>query len=116
MERILDLGGIILIKMKLKLERRITTTDLATIILHFWYNWKAKGVMLTHQNIVSDVLMSAERVPFTPGSYRALSFLPICHIFERMILYLYQYFGVSVYFAESIDKISDNLKEVTSLM
>ncbi|CCG52786.1 Long-chain-fatty-acid--CoA ligase [Flavobacterium indicum GPTSA100-9 = DSM 17447] len=90
----------------------INTTDLATIIYTSGTTGRPKGVMLTHQNIVSDVLMSAERVPFTPGSYRALSFLPICHIFERMILYLYQYFGVSVYFAESIDKISDNLKEV----
>lgn len=93
-------------------KKSIATTDLATIIYTSGTTGKPKGVMLTHQNIVSDVLMSAERVPFTPGSYRALSFLPICHIFERMILYLYQYFGVSVYFAESIDKISDNLKEV----
>lgn len=93
-------------------KESIATTDLATIIYTSGTTGKPKGVMLTHQNIVSDVLMSAERVPFTPGSYRALSFLPICHIFERMILYLYQYFGVSVYFAESIDKISDNLKEV----
>ncbi len=43
---------------------------------------------------------------------RAISFLPVCHIFERMILYLYQYYGVSVYFGESIDKIGDNIKEV----
>lgn len=93
-------------------KESIATTDLATIIYTSGTTGKPKGVMLTHQNIVSDVLMSAERVPFTPGSYKALSFLPICHIFERMILYLYQYFGVSVYFAESIDKISDNLKEV----
>lgn len=93
-------------------KESIATTDLATIIYTSGTTGKPKGVMLTHQNIVSDVLMSAVRVPFTPGSYRALSFLPICHIFERMILYLYQYFGVSVYFAESIDKISDNLKEV----
>ena len=74
-------------------KESIATTDLATIIYTSGTTGKPKGVMLTHQNIVSDVLMSAERVPFTPGSYRALSFLPICHIFERMILYLYQYFG-----------------------
>ena len=90
----------------------IVTTDLATIIYTSGTTGRPKGVMLTHENIVSDVLMSAERVPFEPGNYKALSFLPICHIFERMILYLYQYFGVSVYFAESIEKISDNLKEV----
>ncbi|MDK2771817.1 MAG: AMP-binding protein [Flavobacterium sp.] len=90
----------------------ITTTDLATIIYTSGTTGRPKGVMLTHQNIVSDVLMSAPRVPFEPGAYTALSFLPICHIFERMITYLYQYFGVSIYFAESIEKISDNLKEV----
>ena len=68
--------------------------------------------MLSHQNIVSNVLDSASRIPFEAGKTRALSFLPICHIFERMILYLYQYYGVSVYFGESIEKISDNIKEV----
>lgn len=93
-------------------KNAIVTTDLATIIYTSGTTGRPKGVMLTHENIVSDVLMSAERVPFEPGNYKALSFLPICHIFERMILYLYQYFGVSVYFAESIEKISDNLKEV----
>ena len=90
----------------------IVTTDLATIIYTSGTTGRPKGVMLTHENIVSDVLMSAPRVPFEPGAYKALSFLPICHIFERMITYLYQYFGVSIYFAESIEKISDNLKEV----
>lgn len=55
---------------------------------------------------------SADRIPFEEGKSVALSFLPICHIFERMILYLYQYYGVSVYFGESIEKISDNIKEV----
>ena len=68
--------------------------------------------MLSHQNIVSDVLLSAPRVPLRPGDTKALSFLPICHIFERMLTYLYQYYGISIYFAESIEKISDNLKEV----
>ncbi len=93
-------------------KNSIVTTDLATIIYTSGTTGRPKGVMLTHENIVSDVLMSAERVPFAPGNFKALSFLPVCHIFERMILYLYQYFGVSIYFAESIDKISDNLKEV----
>jgi long-chain acyl-CoA synthetase len=68
--------------------------------------------MLSHKNIVSDVLNSAPRVPFEFGTFTALSFLPVCHIFERMILYLYQYYSVSIYFAESIEMISENLKEV----
>jgi long-chain acyl-CoA synthetase len=93
-------------------KNSIVTTDLATIIYTSGTTGKPKGVMLSHQNIVSDVLMSAPRVPLRPGDTRALSFLPICHIFERMLLYLYQYYGISIYFAESIEKISDNLKEV----
>ncbi|UUF14162.1 MULTISPECIES: AMP-dependent synthetase/ligase [Flavobacterium] len=90
----------------------IKTDDLATIIYTSGTTGKPKGVMLSHNNIVSNVLDSAPRIPFDPGKSSALSFLPICHIFERMILYIYQYYGVSVYFGESIDKISDNLKEV----
>jgi len=93
-------------------KNNIVTTDLATIIYTSGTTGRPKGVMLTHQNIVSDVLMSASRVPLRAGDTRALSFLPICHIFERMLTYLYQYYGISIYFAESIEKISDNLKEV----
>lgn len=93
-------------------KESIKTDDLATIIYTSGTTGKPKGVMLSHQNIVSNVLDSAPRIPFDPGKSSALSFLPICHIFERMILYIYQYYGVSVYFGESIDKISDNLKEV----
>lgn len=90
----------------------IKADDLATIIYTSGTTGRPKGVMLSHHNIVSNVLDSAPRIPFDPGKSTALSFLPICHIFERMILYIYQYYGVSVYFGESIDKISDNLKEV----
>ncbi|MEZ4853365.1 long-chain fatty acid--CoA ligase [Flavobacterium sp.] len=93
-------------------KNSIKTEDLATIIYTSGTTGRPKGVMLTHQNIVSDVLMSAPRVPLVKGQAKALSFLPICHIFERMILYLYQYYGISVYFAESIEKMSENLKEV----
>jgi long-chain acyl-CoA synthetase len=93
-------------------KNNVKTEDLATIIYTSGTTGKPKGVMLSHQNIVSNVLDSAPRIPFEAGNSRALSFLPICHIFERMILYLYQYYGVSVYFGESIDKISVNIKEV----
>ncbi|MFD0975203.1 AMP-dependent synthetase/ligase [Salinimicrobium gaetbulicola] len=93
-------------------KNAVKEDDLATLIYTSGTTGRPKGVMLTHKNIVSDVLLSSERVPFTFGEYVALSFLPVCHIFERMILYLYQYYSVSVHFAESIDKISDNLKEV----
>ncbi|NDI98024.1 long-chain fatty acid--CoA ligase [Flavobacterium sp. LaA7.5] len=94
-------------------KNSITEGELATVIYTSGTTGRPKGVMLSHKNIVSDVLMSAERVPFEAGKNRALSFLPVCHIYERMILYLYQYYGVSIYFAESIEKVSDNIKEAT---
>lgn len=93
-------------------KNSIHTDDLATLIYTSGTTGKPKGVMLSHRNIISNVLDSSNRVPFKVGQYTSLSFLPICHIFERMIVYLYQYYSVSVHFAESIDKISDNLKEV----
>ena len=86
--------------------------ELATIIYTSGTTGKPKGVMLSHNNIVSNVLDSASRIPFKPAESRALSFLPICHIYERMVTYIYQYFGCSIYFGESIEKISDNIKEV----
>ena len=94
------------------LSNTINAEDLATIIYTSGTTGKPKGVMLSHNNIVSNVIHSAPRIPFEKGKSRALSFLPVCHIFERVILYLYQYYGVSIYFGESIDKISDNIKEV----
>lgn len=93
-------------------KNAVKEDDLATLIYTSGTTGRPKGVMLSHKNIVSDVLLSSERVPFDFGTYVALSFLPVCHIFERMILYLYQYYSVSIHFAESIDMISDNLKEV----
>ena len=93
-------------------KNQVSSEDLATIIYTSGTTGKPKGVMLSHRNIVSNVINSAPRIPFEKGKSRALSFLPVCHIFERMILYLYQYYGVSIYFGESIDKISDNIKEV----
>jgi long-chain acyl-CoA synthetase len=93
------------------LMNSVKAEDLATIIYTSGTTGKPKGVMLSHENIVSNVISSEKRVPFEQGG-RALSFLPICHIFERMITYLYQYCGIGIYFAEGLDKISDNLKEV----
>ncbi|OYQ43758.1 long-chain fatty acid--CoA ligase [Flavobacterium cyanobacteriorum] len=94
-----------------KIKAGISETDLATVIYTSGTTGRPKGVMLSHKNIVSNVLMSSDRVPFESGKNRALSFLPVCHIYERMILYLYQYHGVAIYFAESIEKVSDNIKE-----
>ncbi|MGC6480168.1 MAG: AMP-dependent synthetase/ligase [Flavobacteriaceae bacterium] len=90
----------------------VVPEDLATIIYTSGTTGTPKGVMLSHSNIVSNILSSAKRLPLTIGQSSALSFLPVCHIFERVILYLYLYSGVRVYFAESLETIGDNLKEV----
>ena len=95
-----------------KLKDTVKATDLATLIYTSGTTGKPKGVMLSHNNVVSNVLESSKRFPIEDGKTRALSFLPLCHIYERMLIYLYQYRGVSIYYAESMDKISDNLKEV----
>lgn len=93
-------------------KQNVKPEELATIIYTSGTTGKPKGVMLSHHNIVSNVLDSAPRIPFKESSSKALSFLPVCHVFERVILYIYQYYSVSIYFAESIDKLSDNIKEV----
>ncbi len=98
------------------IAKTINPTDLATIIYTSGTTGKPKGVMLTHDNIVANIKGADERIPMKPNfdykEARALSFLPICHIFERMLFYLYQSKGISIYFAESIDKMGDNIKEV----
>ncbi len=94
-----------------QLKQTVKPEDLATLIYTSGTTGKPKGVMLSHHNIVSNVISSEKRVPFETGG-TALSFLPVCHIFERMILYLYQYCGIEIHFAEGLEKISDNIKEV----
>jgi long-chain acyl-CoA synthetase len=85
--------------------------DLATIIYTSGTTGKPKGVMLSHKNILSNVMAS---IPcFPPGeNMKALSFLPLNHIFERMVTYLYLFKGISIYYAESLETIGDNLKEL----
>lgn len=93
-------------------KNAVKPTDLATFIYTSGTTGKPKGVMLSHQNVVSNVLASSKRFPVLDGAPKALSFLPLCHIFERMIIYLYQYLNVAIYYAEGLDKISVNIKEV----
>ncbi len=88
---------------------KITYDDLATIIYTSGTTGKPKGVMLSHKNIVSNVMAS---MPCFPPGNRVLSFLPLNHIFERMVSYLYLFKGMSVYYAESLDTIGQNLVEV----
>ena len=93
------------------IKRSISPADLATMIYTSGTTGTPKGVMLSHNNIVSNVLASKVFVPVREDG-KALSFLPLCHVYERMLNYLYQYLGISIYYAESIDAIGDNLKEV----
>lgn len=90
---------------------KIQNSDLVTIIYTSGTTGKPKGVMLSHNNILSNVMAG---IPcFPPGKgQKALSFLPLNHIFERMVSTLYMFQGTSVYFAESFDTIGDNLREV----
>ncbi len=93
-------------------KSKIRENDLATLIYTSGTTGKPKGVMLSHKNIASNAIYSAERLPIDLGQTKALSFLPVCHIYERMLLYMYQYCGVSIHYAESLDTISENLKEI----
>lgn len=95
-----------------KLKNNISPTQLATIIYTSGTTGTPKGVILSHKNIVENTIISARALDFKPGNYKVLSYLPICHIFERFALYYYQYMGFEIYFAESIEKLGDNLKEV----
>ncbi|MGA1226176.1 MAG: AMP-dependent synthetase/ligase [Tamlana sp.] len=93
-------------------KNAVKPEDLATIIYTSGTTGKPKGVMLSHWNITSNVLDSFSRVPLKGNKTKVLSFLPICHIFERVLIYVYQYAGTSIYFAEALDKIGDNAKEI----
>lgn len=95
------------------LKKNIQADNCATIIYTSGTTGTPKGVMLSHTNIVSNVLNSKESFPFDdqPGS-RALSFLPLNHIFERMVSYIYIRSGIAIYYAESMETIGENLKEV----
>ncbi len=89
----------------------IHDTDLATMLYTSGTTGTPKGVMLSHKNLFSNVYASRHLAP-VDQTCKALSFLPLNHIYERMLTYLYMYLGVSIYYAESIDTISDNLKEI----
>ncbi len=85
--------------------------DLVTIIYTSGTTGVPKGVMLSHRNILSNTM--AAKPYFPPGdNMRALSFLPLNHIFERVVTYLYAFNGTAIYYAESLETIGDNLKEV----
>src|SRR5690606_25720867 len=80
-------------------KEAIQDDDLATLIYTSGTTGRPKGVMLSHKNIASNAKYSVERLPIELGKSTALSFLPVCHIYERMLLYMYQYSGMEIYFA-----------------
>ncbi|MDA9555219.1 long-chain fatty acid--CoA ligase [Pelobium sp.] len=91
-------------------QNQIGPDDLLTLIYTSGTTGTPKGVMLTHNNLISNVMYSSKLYPSQVT--RALSFLPLSHIFERMVCYMYIYLGISIYYAESIDTIVPNLAEV----
>jgi len=93
------------------IRKSILPDDLATIIYTSGTTGKPKGVMLSHRNFVTNFTGCAT-IPDFSSSDRALSFLPLCHVYERMLNYMYQYFGMSVYYCESLEKIGEYAREV----
>ena len=89
----------------------IQEDDVATIIYTSGTTGNPKGVMLSHKNIISNFKAVSYIPPFDENA-KTLSYLPLCHVYERMLNYLYQYLGFSIYYAESIGTITDNMKDV----
>jgi long-chain acyl-CoA synthetase len=95
------------------ISNQIRPEHLATLIYTSGTTGTPKGVMLTHRNIMSNVMLSKESFPFEDRpDFKTLSFLPLNHIFEKMVSYIYMYSGNSIYYAESFDTIGANLLEV----
>jgi len=100
---------------KPELEKRmteVTADDLLTLIYTSGTTGLSKGVMLTHRNVVSNVIMSKDFVSNLKAGERALSFLPLCHVLERTGQYVYQLIGLSIYYAENIDTIVENMQDI----
>lgn len=94
-----------------KIKASITPDDVVTLIYTSGTTGNPKGVMLTHRNILSNVKAISPIVPTNPHN-KALSYLPLCHAYERMLIYAWHYCGVSIYYAENIAKIVENICEI----
>lgn len=93
------------------LKKSVNPDDIATIIYTSGTTGLSKGVMLTHENILENVIATSPRLPLTAGD-RTLSFLPLCHVLERMVNYIFQYTGMTIYYAENMGTIGDNMREL----
>lgn len=93
------------------IRQGILPDDLATIIYTSGTTGNPKGVMLSHANIISN-FKAVSYIPTFGEEGKALSFLPLCHIYERMLNYMYLYLGISIYYAESLATITDNIREI----
>ena len=103
---------------KEELERRkaaVKGSDCMTLIYTSGTTGTPKGVMLSHNNIINQVLGVYDIISCKPGSI-AFSFLPECHAYERLLIYTYQYLGMSIYYAESLATLADNIKELRPSM
>ncbi|HEV7844044.1 MAG TPA: AMP-binding protein, partial [Pyrinomonadaceae bacterium] len=94
-----------------ELERNAKPDDLATIIYTSGTTGEPKGVMLTHSNLVSNLIDSSGHLSFSEEDI-ALSVLPLSHVLERLAMYMYIYHGMSIYYAESLEKVGENFREV----
>ncbi len=94
-----------------EIKASITPHDMATLIYTSGTTKRPKGVILTHENFLQNTKAVAPIVPVKTGS-KTLSYLPLCHVYERMMVYAWHYLGVGVYYAESMATIADNLKDV----
>ncbi len=111
---IIELGKKNAVKFKdelIKIKESINEDDLLSIIYTSGTTGLSKGVMLSHKNFISNVEGCIERLPVASDG-KFISFLPLCHVFERMVNYLLHLRGVAVYYAESIDTLGDNIREV----
>ncbi len=95
-------------------KERVNSTDCSTIMYTSGTTGTPKGVMLSHNNIIQQVI----NLRHTPAKWSniALSFLPLCHAYERMLVFLYQYLGMSVYYAQNLGTIAENIKEIKPTM
>jgi long-chain acyl-CoA synthetase len=93
-------------------KNKVSPSDLFTIIYTSGTTGRPKGVMLTHANVLSNLISVANIMTPVPGTSKVLSFLPLCHIYERTGSLCYIYLGYEIYYAESLEKVGENLKEI----